>query len=351
MANQGFVWAVDYVAFKPLLFVPGDQYNYSSFGFNMAGAALDTAVQGQGGYWPYVKARIAEKTEPAAMQFFHPDDIYDDQYAQAPWFTEQNRADGYFLDDDTNVVEHIETLTDVSYKLPGGGFISTIADMALYAEGLLNYRFLSQARSDEMWTPQRAIVEGSGSTPTTGYALGFDMAIRSGERAAIHNGAQQAARSRLVIFPDGEDPSVGKLGIVVMSNSEHLDAKGITDGVEALLREPLPEPEPENRLMASGDPNGTPYSKTDGRGRIVQYNDTDLDFLREIAFQIQTDHRYNPAYDPSISEPSPHEPFTLSIDDNVREVESPRRDYDGREEDMEQTGRLGSGGGTRLDGG
>ncbi|MCH8498236.1 MAG: beta-lactamase family protein [Marinobacter sp.] len=293
--NDDFGWAIDQFTSNPLLFLPGTRYNYSSFGFNMAGTALDIVTEPViGGFWPYVAQRIASKTQPSPMVFFHPDDLYDPQYQSAPWYTAGNRASGYYRDSDTNQILRRNPIGDVSWKLPGGGFISTVADMALYAEGLLNYRFLSEARSNEMWTPQEGIVTG-GMTPTSGYALGFNMSVNYGERMASHNGRQQSSRTRLVIYPDGEDPSVGKLAIVLMSNSEYADLPAMADAIDALLREPL-IPDPASQLSIlhqSSSPDGTSLSFVDGRGRQLTYLDPENDFLAAPDFRVPTGHSYN----------------------------------------------------------
>ena len=239
--ENGFIWAFPYLTGLPLIDKPTARYNYSSFGFNVAGGALENALSKYGySYWTYVKSRIANKTEPSPTMFFHPDDIYSDVYNAAPYFTAQNRAEGYNKDSDSGVVSATNKLAGVQYKLPSGGFVSTTADLALYAEGLQNYRFLSMSKSDELWTPQKSIVEGqSAPNPTTGYALGFNIGTQSGERMVYHNGGQENAASRLVIFPDGLDPSVGKLGIVIMSNAQHMNKSAFTDAIEALLRNPV----------------------------------------------------------------------------------------------------------------
>ena len=305
--NEGFGWAVDQFTSNPLLFLPGTRYNYSSFGFNMAGTALDVVTTPViGGFWPYVAQRVASKTQPSPMVFFHPDDLYDPQYQSAPWFTSGNRASGYYRDSDSNQILRRDPIGDVSWKLPGGGFISTVADMALYAHGLLNFRFLSEARSDDMWTPQASIITGEIGL-NSGYALGFNVDINLGERRVAHNGRQQSARTRLVLYPDGEDPSVGKLAIVLMSNSEYANLPAMADAIDELLREPLiPDPTSELSILhQSGNPDGTSLSFVDGRGRVMSYLDPENDFLAAPSFRVPTEHTYNFSLDRSRQVPSP----------------------------------------------
>ena len=335
-ANDGFVWAVDEWTGNPCVRLPGDLYNYSSFGFNMAGAAIEMAVPGT--YWSYVKSRIADVTEPSPMLFLHPDDVYDPQYDGAPWFTTPNRVHGYSKDSETLEVFVNTVPGDVSYKLPSGGFISTTADMALFVEGLLNNRFLDQAGMDLLLTPQANAVKGNDPAPATGYALGVSVGQRSGERMASHNGGQQDTSTRLLFFPDGEDPSVGKLGIVVMSNALHLSRSAVTNQVEAFLRNPYVPLTAGGGILFNGtDPVDPTFAAQDLTSRNANgpyaddgfYGDRAVDRYGEPVFEIRTGHRFDPNYRPAPPVPSPDpekdDPPFESPDDpaRLRRVERP----------------------------
>ncbi len=298
-AHDGFVWAVDYFTPKPLLYLPTTTYWYSSFGFNMAGAALDHAVPDS--FWAYVQDKIVSRTQPVSMLYFHPDDTNDAQYGMAPWNTTQYRAYGYTIDANDDVVENT-TPSDVSYKLPSGGFISTTADLALYAHGLLKNLFLDAAGTEDLWTPQANIVKGLPGNPTTGYALGFTAAQRSGERLVWHNGGQEDTATQMNLFPDGEDPAVGELGLVVMSNSEYLDRSAILNGVEDLLRHPY---QGQDLVFEGTDPQNVDYTTMDELARHDpadgpyvdggRYDDPEEDGYRDPTFGV-VEHRYNPDY-------------------------------------------------------
>jgi serine beta-lactamase-like protein LACTB, mitochondrial len=235
-ANPGFVWALAKWTHRPLLFLPGTKYGYSSFGFNLMGAVLQNATNET--YYDFIKEHVAHKTFPAPMSTLHPDDIYDPVYQAAPYFTDVHRALGYSLDSATGAVTRDASFGDVSYKVPGGGFISTTEDMALFCEGLANHRFVSDpALVEQMWTPQAQSFGEPASS--SGYGLGFSVGARKGKRLVAHNGSQEAASSRLALYPD-DDPVVGKLCIVVMTNSRHLSAGSVVNAVEDLLRNPAP---------------------------------------------------------------------------------------------------------------
>jgi CubicO group peptidase (beta-lactamase class C family) len=310
--NPGFIWALSYWTDKPLVKLPGPSYVYSSFGFNMAGAALDQAVPGET-YWSFVKSRIADMALPSPMIYFHPDDTNDPVYDGAPWWTTMDRAHGYRRNDQGDILLNT-TPGDVSYKLPSGGYISTVADMALYANGLLNNHFLDAAGSEECWTPQANRVLGIEPPPSSGYGLGFSIGSQSGERLVAHNGAQQDTKTRMMLWPDGEDPTVGKLGIVVMSNAEYCDPLTVSNGIEALLRNPYVQ---NGAIVFNGTtPRNLEWAAEDADQRFASENgpyvddgvylDPQLDLYGAPLFEEQTAHQYNPRYDrDKAPEPSP----------------------------------------------
>lgn len=312
MDNTGFIWALNEWTAEPLVRLPGTTYNYSSFGANMAGAALHMAAPG--GYWDYVKSRIADMAQPVPMEFFHPDDIYDPQYAADPWQTDQYRAHGYRKNDEADVVVNT-TPHDVSWKLPGGGFISTCADLVLFANGLLHNHFLDAEGSDQLWLPQAFAVNGMPGGPTSGYALGFSVGERYGERVVAHSGSQEDAKTYMRIYPDGEDPSVGQLGIVVMSNAEYCDPTAVVAQVDSFLRNPYTTK--SDIVFAGTLPRDLQWAQEDVVARVAElggpfvddgvYLDPNLDYLSEeypAAFVVRS-HRFNPTYERTPPQDSP----------------------------------------------
>ena len=311
-ANPGFVWALDYWTDQPLLRLPGTAFEYSSFGFNMAGAAMEFAVPG--GYWGYVKARIADATTLTPMIYLHPDDVYDQQYAEDPWFTAQDRVHGYDKDEEGDVVVN-KVPGDVSYKLPAGGFISTVADMALFAHGLIHHDYLDEAATELLWMPQALAVQGLPGAPPAGYALGFVISHCCGERLVSHAGSQEDTRTQLRLFPDGEDPAVGQMAVVVMSNAEYADPEVVAIQIEAFLRNPLEAvgevlfegTQPRNPEFAAQDaaqrdaPENGPYAL----GGLYDDPERDLYSLRRPPVIRVLPHAYNPDYAPAADVPSP----------------------------------------------
>jgi CubicO group peptidase (beta-lactamase class C family) len=118
----------------------------------------------------------------------------------------------------------VSTNTDVSWKLGGGGFISSVEDMAKFAEGLLNGELMEKASYQSMWTPQTL---ANGDATTVG--LGFFVETENGQLKVSHNGAQEKTRTRMVLYPESGS------GVVVMTNTEHGEPGKISTAIYQAL--------------------------------------------------------------------------------------------------------------------
>jgi len=185
--------AVNDFSLSPLVNGPGEKYSYTTRGYIL----LSAAVQQAGGqkFATQVQRRIAR---PCGMVTLQPD---------YQWKEISNRAVGYRKVDGDIVPS---TNTDVSWKLAGGGFISTIGDIARYGVGLLEGKLVSADTEKLMWTSQST----SDGTQNT-YGLGFQVFNPENPRILGHGGAQEKTRTVLVLSPERET------GVVVMSNSEY----------------------------------------------------------------------------------------------------------------------------------
>ena len=111
---------------------------------------------------------------------------------------------------------------DVSDRLPAGGLLSTVDDMARFAIAFQYGRLVSDSTRELMWTPART----SDGKPTR-YGLGFGVGELDGQRKIAHSGSQEKARTLLVLLPER------RLGIALMTNSEWAQLGPLGD---ALLR-------------------------------------------------------------------------------------------------------------------
>lgn len=183
----------------PLRFAPGTGFTYSTFGYSLLARELEAAA---GRDFPTLLQ--AEVFAPAGME-----DTAVDVAAPMAQRVAFYQADGGRFTPAWPI--------DSSYKIAGGGLVSTPTDLARFGTALLGGRLLSPRAREEMLTPQ-ALADGTMNPEN--YALGWriDDSVRllGPERPVRlwhHGGTQPGAAAFLVVLPEH--------GIVVaaMSNS------------------------------------------------------------------------------------------------------------------------------------
>jgi CubicO group peptidase (beta-lactamase class C family) len=204
LINTGIEWAMQHLLDKPLVAIPGRTYSYSTFGFNLLGVVLEHAVHQR-----FYAQALQEIAEPAGMTNLSPD-YY--------WAPQPNRARGYYYDTPTDG-------DDVSWKLPGGGFQSSVKDLARFCVALTGDKLLSAADKQVAWT---TLKDASGAA--TGYGLGFEVDWRRGRRYVGHSGSQEKTETRLRLYPEE------RLCLVVMTNSEQASTWRLIEGLEDTVR-------------------------------------------------------------------------------------------------------------------
>ncbi len=188
----------------PLVHEPGTKYLYSSYGFNLAGAAVETASG-----LSYVNAVRQMVLNPAGIETMREDDVH----RIVP-----NRARGYRRNSN-GTVENC-SLADMSVKTPGGGWIASATDVAKFARALMDGKIIGP---DTMETAfQRQQLKGSGKT---GYGLGFSIVREREPRAIGHSGGQQGASTYFLFCPEL------KTAAVVLVNMEGLNLRPLAESL------------------------------------------------------------------------------------------------------------------------
>jgi CubicO group peptidase (beta-lactamase class C family) len=170
-----------------LLFPPGDRYAYSSYGYNLLGAA----VEGASGK-PFPEAMRELVLEPIGLAATGPDTL-----APGP-----DRAVDYEKPRFGPV--HPATSDDTSYKWPSGGYISTAEDLARFAIAHLDDARVSPAMRALLFTPQR-LASGEEIVVHEGRGIGLGWRIErdaAGRRILHHGGAQRGSRAFVLLYPD-----------------------------------------------------------------------------------------------------------------------------------------------------
>jgi serine beta-lactamase-like protein LACTB, mitochondrial len=102
---------------------------------------------------------------------------------------------------------------DSSYKIPGGGWLSSAEDMAKFEVAILNDHLIRRATRDLMWT---SLKPSDGSEDT--YALGWGNLTDEGVAEVGHTGGQQGTSTAILLAPDRQ------AGTVVLINMEDAHA-------------------------------------------------------------------------------------------------------------------------------
>ncbi len=190
---EDVILALDTFKDSPLVASPGEKYSYSSHGYILLSAVVERA-----GEQPFAQQVREQISKPLRLQTLQPD--Y--QWRDIPY-----RSKGY-RKKNGKIVE--STNTDVSWKLGGGGFISTIEDMARFAAAVSQGKLIRPKTSQALATPQR-----TNSGEATSFGLGFSVSGEGRKLKIAHSGSQEKAATRLILYPNR------KSGVVIMCNSEH----------------------------------------------------------------------------------------------------------------------------------
>lgn len=175
----------------PLIHEPGTAYRYTTYGYNLLGRLVE--VRGEGAF---EKVLQREVLGPAGMR----ETVVDDVQAIIP------RRTRYYLRDARGQLRH-DRFIDPSYKVPGGGLLTTASDLGLFLRSLLDQRLLRTPTKELMWTEQRTR-SGDG----VGYGLGFRVRMREKTLEVSHTGGQQGTTALLLL-----EPGRGR-GIAILTN-------------------------------------------------------------------------------------------------------------------------------------
>jgi CubicO group peptidase (beta-lactamase class C family) len=177
----------------PLLHQPGTKYSYTTHGY----AVLGCVVEGASGmtFKDYVNENIFK---PAGMDRIRVDDVFE---------IIPNRAQGY-AQTQSGLLRN-SALADTSYKIPGGGFCSTVEDLVKFALAVQSGKLVQPQTLEQMWTKQKT-ADGK----ETSYGLGFGIEERNGLRIVSHGGGQQRVSTMLYLVPEK------KITIALMLNLE-----------------------------------------------------------------------------------------------------------------------------------
>jgi CubicO group peptidase (beta-lactamase class C family) len=202
-------------AADPLLFEPGTQFKYTTYGYSVLGCVIEGA-SGQK-YFDYVHDHVLV---PAGMTHTFVDDALDIVPHRARGYTKVNGQ-----------VKNAE-LMDSSYKIPGGGLVSTAEDVVLFAIAMSEGKIVKPDTLAIMWVPTK-LRDGTMTT----YGMGFGTRVLDGERYLGHTGSQPGTNTIMAILP-------GKhFAVAVLANIYGVDPSKIAYQILDLYHMPRPPEE------------------------------------------------------------------------------------------------------------
>ena len=201
----------------PLVAPPGTSFHYSTQGYTLIGCVIEGASDAK--YVGFVRQNVLV---PAQMEQTQADN----RFAIIPYRTR------FYEKTESGTVRNADFL-DSSYKIPGGGWLSSAEDMARFEVAILNDRLVSRSTRDLMWTPLKP---SDGSTDT--YALGWSWGEKNDHEVASvgHTGGQQGTSTAFAIVPER------RVGVVVLTNMEGQPAGDLAREILTILVAP-----PENK--------------------------------------------------------------------------------------------------------
>ncbi len=192
---------LDFFKNDPLLSEPGKQFHYSTQGYTLVGCVMQGASGAK--YTEYMRQNVFI---PAGMEHT----LVDDRFAIIPYRTR------FYHKTESGTVENADFL-DSSYKIPGGGWLSSAEDMARFEVATLSDKLLKPETRSLMWTP----LKPSDGQPN-GYALGWGTLSEDGIRYVGHDGGQQGTSTNFYIAPEQ------RAGVVVLANMDDVPVNDLS---------------------------------------------------------------------------------------------------------------------------
>jgi CubicO group peptidase (beta-lactamase class C family) len=187
---------LDFFKNDPSIADPGSHFHYSTQGYTVVGCVIEGASGSS--YLEFMRRNVLQ---PAGMEQTQADD----RFAIISYRTR------FYQKTRSGAVQNADFL-DSSYKIPGGGWLSSAEDMAHFEVAMLSDKLMKRTTRDLMWTPLKP---SDGSKDN--YGLGWGTVDKDGVRGVGHSGGQQGTSTYFIMDPEH------RAGVVVLTNMDSLD--------------------------------------------------------------------------------------------------------------------------------
>lgn len=199
--TDGIAGGLAFFAADTLVAKPGTAFHYSTQGYTLIGCVIAHAAG-----IPYTDFVRENVFLPAGMT----ETQVDDRFAIIRHRTR------FYHKDSTGQVLNADFL-DASYKVPGGGWLSSATDMARFASALFHDTLVRRSTRTLMWTTQR-----TRSDSTTGYGLGWGIDTSSTCQQCVgHTGGQQGTTTIVLLDPTQQT------GVIILTNMDGVDVSAL----------------------------------------------------------------------------------------------------------------------------
>ena len=176
------VEALKIFEYDPLVSPPGAAFHYSSYGFNLLSAVIESASGEK--FVSYLQEHV-----------FTPLGLIDTTADQNSAIIPQRSR---FYDLEKDGADENSSYVDNSYKWASGGLLSTPEDLVRFGSTLLHPGFLTENSLRQLFTSQK-----TNSGQETGYGIGwFIRKSQSGLPIYEHSGGSVGGTSQLIIYPE-----------------------------------------------------------------------------------------------------------------------------------------------------
>lgn len=166
----------------PLVAPPGTKFNYSTHGYDLLSAAIESACGVD-----FLSCMNELVIDPLGLRSTVPDQ-------PAEIVPERSRFYARIKDGPLENAAYV----DNSYKWAGGGFLSSAEDLVRFGSALLAPGYLKPGSLELLFTSQK-----SADGKETGYGMGWSIGkSNSGQRLYSHSGGSVGGSSQLILYPD-----------------------------------------------------------------------------------------------------------------------------------------------------
>jgi len=186
--------AISIFANDELAYPPGSRYLYSSYGYNLLGCVVESVMGST--FMEYLENKVLSPSRMENTIVDRAEEIV------------INRANHYRRDRKGRLIN--EQYVDMTNKIPSGGLLSTVNDIAKFAQNYMAGKLLS---ADSM---KYARMPGTLSNSTNiSYGAGWELPellVEESSPEIFHSGLTPGATAIMYLYPEKQD------AIIIMSN-------------------------------------------------------------------------------------------------------------------------------------